>query len=156
MKPRPRLVISLDHQNLQVIQGGACLREFTVSTALNGEGFEIDSYRTPTGRFRIAEKIGADQASGTLFKARVAAGCWQPDDATEADLILSRILRLDGLDQANANTLARCIYIHGTNRADVLGRPASHGCVRLGNADVIELFDMVAEGDLVEILPATR
>ena len=156
MKTRPRLVISLDRQNLQVIQGGACLREFTVSTALKGAGCEMDSYRTPTGRFRIAEKVGAGQPSGTLFKGRVAVGCWLPDDDPEADLILSRILRLDGLDEANANTLARCIYIHGTNREDMLGRPASHGCVRLGNADVMELFDLVAEGDLVEIVPATR
>lgn len=151
MKSSNRLVISVADQCLQVIHDGRCIRQFAVSTARNGVGFELNSYRTPTGRFRIAEKIGAGQASGTIFKSRVAVGLWQPDDDLDDDLILTRILRLQGLDEANANTLERCIYIHGTNHEDMLGQPASHGCVRLGNAAVIELFDLVAAGDLVEI-----
>ena len=86
----------------------------------------------------------------------MSIGVWQAGDASEEDLILTRILRLEGLDEDNANTLERCIYIHGTNREDLLGEPASHGCVRLGNADVIELYDMVGAGDLVEIHPVTK
>jgi lipoprotein-anchoring transpeptidase ErfK/SrfK len=155
MKPSRRLVVTLDDQHLRVLEGGRCLRQFVVSSAANGMGFEIDSYRTPTGRFRICEKIGDGLPGGTIFRGRVPAGFWQPDDATQDDLILTRILRLDGLDADNANTLDRCIYIHGTNREDLLGIPASHGCIRLGNADMIELFAMVADGDLVEILPAS-
>ena len=154
MNPSHCLVISVAAQNLQVFHEGRCVREFAVSTALNGVGFELNSYRTPTGRFRIAEKIGGGQPSGTIFKCRVAAGLWQPNDDVVGDLILSRILRLEGLDEANANTLERCIYIHGTNHEDMLGEPASHGCVRLANAAMIELFDLVAPGDLVEIGPA--
>ena len=92
---------------------------------------------------------------GTIFKNRVPTGLWQPGKTTGEELILTRILRLDGLDADNANTLERCIYIHGTNREDQLGTPASHGCIRLGNADMIELFALVAQGDLVDILPAT-
>ncbi len=151
MTPATRIVISLAGQNLRVLRGERCLREFAVSTARLGEGFAMNSYRTPTGQFRIAQKIGAGAPRGTIFQARVAVGIWHPQDPPADDLILSRILQLDGLDEANANTLARCIYIHGTNREDMLGVPASHGCVRMGNADVMELFDMVAAGDRVEI-----
>jgi phosphoserine phosphatase len=74
----------------------------------------------------------------------------------EGDLVLSRILRLEGLDAENANTLERFIYIHGTNHEDKIGQAASHGCIRLRNQDVIELFDMVNEGTELEIQPATR
>jgi UDP-N-acetylmuramate--alanine ligase len=156
MKKSPRLVISLESQTLQVWQFGICVREFPVSTSSRGEGFEKDSYRTPTGRFRISEKIGAGERSGTIFKCRLPVGFWQPHEATDDDLILTRILRLDGLDEANCNTLERCIYIHGTNCEDTLGQPASHGCVRMGNADVMELFDMVDVEDVVEIYPKFR
>jgi len=155
MKPSLRLVVSPDEQNLRIFRGETCIREFTVSTAALGTGCANDSYRTPTGRFRIAESIGDGLPCGTIFKNRVPTGLWQPGKTTGEELILTRILRLDGLDADNANTLERCIYIHGTNREDQLGTPASHGCIRLGNADMIELFALVAQGDLVDILPAT-
>lgn len=149
------LVVSIDHQTLKVMQAGQCVREFSVSTAGKGMGFETDSYRTPTGHFRIAAKIGDGEPQGTIFKCRVPVGAWNGEDL-EGDLILSRILQLEGLDEANRNTMDRHIYIHGTNREDLLGCPASHGCVRLSSADMVALFDLVTEGDLVEILPATK
>lgn len=156
MNDSRRLVVSIDDQMLRLIDGGSCLREFSVSTAIKGMGFVKDSYRTPVGNFRICEKIGAGLPSGTIFKARVPVGQWHEGESPEADLVLTRILRLDGMDSANANTLERCVYIHGTNREDLIGQPAGHGCVRLRNADMTELFNMVAENDLLEILPATR
>jgi phosphoserine phosphatase len=155
MSPTRRLEVSIDDQTLKVIEGDQCIRRFDVSTATKGMGFTINSYRTPTGRFRVAEKIGEGEASGTVFKQRVAAGLWLPGASVEGDLVLSRILRLEGLDVENANTLERFIYIHGTNHEDKLGQPASHGCIRLRNDEVIELFDMVSEGTELEIQPAT-
>ena len=155
MKPTRRLEVSMDDQTLKVIEGEQCIRQFDISTAAKGMGFTMDSYRTPTGRFRVAEKIGAGATSGTIFHARVAVGIWQPGDRTGGDLVLSRILRLDGLEPANANTFDRYIYIHATNQEDLLGRPASHGCVRLGNAAMIELFDLVDVGAELLIHPAT-
>ena len=151
-----RLVVSIDDQELKVLEGGECLRRYNVSTATKGMGFLINSYRTPTGRFRISEKIGDAEPGGTIFKARVPVGKWQPGDAREEDLILSRILRLDGMDRENANTLERNIYIHGTNHEELLGQPASHGCIRLGNEAMIELFNLVAEGTELEVQPATK
>jgi hypothetical protein len=156
MNSSVHIVISMDDQNLQVFHEDACIREFAVSTSAMGEGFAIDSYRTPTGRFRICEKIGAGEPSGTIFKCRVPVGLWHSGEASEDDLILTRILRLEGLDVRNSNTLVRGIYIHGTNREDMIGVPSSHGCIRLCNADVIELFDMASVGDLVVILPASK
>ncbi len=156
MNPPLRLEVSMDDQTLKVIQGNECLREFTVSTSAKGMGFVEGTYRTPTGRFRISEKIGDGEDSGTIFNCRVPVGRWSPGEAVDGDLVLTRILRLEGLDAANANTMERHIYIHGTNREDMLGGPASHGCIRLGNAEVIELFDMTQEGAEVEIFPLTR
>jgi hypothetical protein len=155
MNQRRRLVVSIDHQTLAVVEDGMVIREFPVSTAARGTGFRKDSFRTPTGRFRICEKIGGGLPLGTVFKARVPTGICHPGEPGHDDLILSRILRLDGLDAANANTLDRCVYVHGTNQEEFIGRPAGHGCIRLRNADMIELFDLTSPGELLEILPAT-
>ncbi len=151
-----RLEVSIDDQSLSVIDGDQCIRRFDISTATKGMGFTAGSYRTPTGRFRIAEKIGDGEMSGTIFKQRIAAGQWQPGDPAEDDLILSRILRIDGLEPANANSMDRWIYIHGTNHENQLGKPASQGCIRLASDAMIELFDMVDAGAELIVHPATK
>ena len=93
MIPSLRLEVSIDDQTLKVIDGGQCIREFAISTATKGMGFKMDSYRTPTGRFVISEKIGGGETSGTIFKQRVPAGRWNAGDQSEGDLVLTRILR---------------------------------------------------------------
>ena len=156
MKPTRRIEVSIDDQRLHVFEGQRWICQYAISTAAKGMGFTLNSYRTPTGRFQIVEKVGAGMASGTIFKMRIPVGLWQPGDASDSDCVLSRILRLDGLEPANANTLERFIYIHGTQHEDRLGQPASHGCIRLGNAEMIELFDLVDEGTEIIIHPATK
>ena len=156
MNPNRRIVISIDDQKLHLMEDGTPVRSYVISTATKGTGFTEGSFRTPTGNFRISEKLGDGEVAGTIFKARVPVGLWQPGADDADDLILTRILRLEGMDDANANTLARYVYIHGTNQEALLGTPASHGCVRLGNAEMIELHDLVAVGTEVEIQPATR
>ena len=155
MKPTRRLEVFIDDQTLKLIDGEQCIRQFDISTAVKGMGFTMDSYRTPTGRFRVSEKIGTGEPHGTIFKARTPVGLWQPGERGGDDLVLTRILRLDGLEPANANTFDRYIYIHGTNQEHQLGTPSSHGCIRLGNAAMIELFDLVDEGTELLVLPAT-
>lgn len=155
MKPTTRIEISLDRQTLGLFSDGKPVRTFTISSGEKGMGFTEGSFRTPTGRFAISEKIGGGEPICTRFEARVPTGVWHPGDFTEDDLILTRILRLAGLDPENANTMARYIYIHGTNREDQLGTPASHGCIRLGNGDMMALFDAVGEGTEVTISPLT-
>jgi len=106
--------------------------------------------KTPTGRFRISEKIGDGMPPGTVFKSR------RPVKVTKTllrddDLVMTRILWLDGLDPGNANTHERFIYIHGTNHEENLGEPASHGCIRMKKSDLLELFERVEVGTPVAI-----
>jgi lipoprotein-anchoring transpeptidase ErfK/SrfK len=106
--------------------------------------------KTPIGRFSVAEKIGGDMPASTIFRSRVALTPGEPFPPTD-DLVMSRILWLDGLEEQNANTRGRFIYIHGTKHENKIGTAASCGCVRMRNADVIELFDLVDEGTPVVI-----
>ena len=98
--------------------------------------------RTPTGRFRIAKKIGDGMPLGTVFKSRRRVKATKKLMRDE-DLVMTRILWLDGLDPGNANTQERFIYIHGTNHEESLGKPASHGCIRMRSADLLELYELV-------------
>jgi L,D-transpeptidase YbiS len=142
--------ISVRDQRLTLKEGETLVRTYPVSTSRFGIGTEEDSMKTPIGRFRVAEKIGDGLPSDTVFQSRVPLKADDPLPPTE-DLVMSRILWLDGLDEHNANTRDRFIYIHGTKHEDKIGNPASHGCVRMRNADVIELFDLVDEGAAVVI-----
>ncbi len=154
MKKNRRILVSIADQKLVVIDDHAGrIASFDVSTSEKGIGFEEGSYRTPTGKFRICEKIGDGEPLGTIFKARKPVGLWHPGSPCEDDLVLTRILRLDGIDPRNRNTLQRFVYIHGTNNEAGIGRPAGHGCVRLRNMDMITLFGMVDVDCPVEILP---
>ena len=145
MQTPPRsLHISVRDQRLTVKAGDEPIRTYPISTSQFGLGSEEGSMKTPTGHFRIGQKIGDKSLKGTVFKDR------QPISQTgqppaDDDLVMSRILWLDGLEDHNANTRDRYIYIHGTNHEHRIGEPASHGCIRMTNADVIELFDLVDE-----------
>ena len=142
--------ISIRDQRLTVKKDDTPIRDYPVSTSRFGIGTDEGSMKTPTGRFRIGEKIGGEMPSDTVFHARVALKAGDPLPPTE-DLVMSRILWLDGLDEDNANTRDRFIYIHGTKHEDKIGIPDSHGCVRMRNGDVAELFKLVDEGTHVII-----
>ena len=140
--PEPKIRISVRRQQLVLKSGRTKLVEYPVSTSRFGLGSKEGSFKTPTGKFRIAEKIGDGMPVGTVFKSR------RPVKATkkllrEEDLVMTRILWLDGLDPGNANTRERFIYIHGTNHEENLGEPASHGCIRMKKSDLLELFERV-------------
>lgn len=142
--------VSVRDQRLTLKENEQPIRSYPVSTSRFGLGTEEGSLKTPTGRFRVAEKIGGEMPSGTVFVGRVPIEDEDARPATE-DFVMSRILWLDGIDEHNGNTRDRFIYIHGTQHEDKIGSPASHGCVRMRNADVIELFELVDEGTPVVI-----
>lgn len=148
---RREIVVDVAAQTLRVMDGPRITAEFPVSTSRFGLGFAEGSFRTPTGQFVVREKIGEGAPPWTVFRARENTGQTTAPGGEE-DLVLTRILTLDGLEPANTNTLERFVYIHGTNQEDLIGVPASHGCVRLRNADIIALHDMVAAGTPVSIL----
>jgi lipoprotein-anchoring transpeptidase ErfK/SrfK len=143
---QPHIDVSIGTQKLSLWDGRRVVKEWPCSTSKFGTGFKEDSYKTPVGAFRVTEKFGAGKSPLTIFKARVPVGEWVPAEKTTDDLILSRILWLEGMEERNANTQKRYIYIHGTNEEERIGQTGSHGCVRMKNADVVELFDMVRVG----------
>lgn len=126
------------------------LRRYPISTSKFGVGFEPGSNKTPTGSFRVQSKWGDGAPEGEIFVGRVATGRLG-QEGDEGDHVQTRILWLEGLSEENANTHGRYIYIHGTNAESLLGTPASHGCVRMSNSDVIDLFDRVNVGTPVYI-----
>ncbi len=148
--PQTKIDISIGDQTLVVSRGGRTLRSFAVSSSRFGLGSEEGSHKTPLGLFRVSEKIGHEMPSGTIFRGRVALEAGDAPPETE-DWITSRILWLEGLEEQNANTKDRYIYIHGTKHEDRIGTPDSHGCIRMRNKDVIELFQLVEEGTTVAI-----
>lgn len=146
-----KLEVSVAEQRLRLLDSdGSCRRSWVISTSRFGLGSEPGSNFTPLGKFRIVQKIGHGAPARTIFRSRKIAGHWDGSEAPE-DYVLTRILWLDGMEEENANTFSRYIYIHGTNQEGLLGTPASHGCIRMANAEVIELFDEVELGTEVEI-----
>ena len=147
----PSILVSIARQTLTLI-GPDFTLEYPVSTSQFGLGTEPGSFKTPLGRFEICHKIGAGAPHGAVFKGRVPTG-EMGDASNPDDLIQTRILWLDGIDPENANTRERYIYIHGTNHEETIGTPASHGCIRMRNADVANLYENVTEGTGVVIQP---
>ncbi len=155
--PPRLLLVDVERQTLALLISGRLAAGYRVSTAAAGVGGEEGSLRTPPGWHRIHGRIGDGEPVGAVFESRVPTGRRWHGEAVPDDLILTRILTLEGLE-ADVNrgpghdSLARYIYIHGTNHEGALGRPDSHGCVRMANADLVELFDRVEAGDPVAIV----
>ncbi len=157
----PRIEVSLARQTVRLCFGEIVLREYAVSTARNGPGERINSECTPRGRHYIGAKIGAGMPANTVFTARKPTGeVHSPEYAATQpsgrDWILTRILWLAGAEPGfnqggECDTWARYIYLHGTPDDVVLGSPGSRGCVRMRNADIIELFTRVEVGTPVLI-----
>jgi L,D-transpeptidase YbiS len=151
----PHLRVSVSAQRLDIIaDDGSVSRSFPVSTAKKGTGSEPNSHKTPLGWHQICQKIGDNAESGTHFVGRKPTGrVWKSSDPVEEkNLVLTRILWLDGEEDYNKTSKDRYIYIHGTNREDLIGTPSSAGCVCLRNADVIELYDLTPIGTRIEII----
>ena len=154
------LYVSVHRQTMFHVRDGRLLREYPISTARNGLGSERESFRTPTGLHRITEKIGAGVPLMGVFRERrftgeIAATITSND--SDPDRITTRVMRLDGLEPGHNrggahDSLRRGIYIHGTSNEAAIGTPASRGCIRMLNRDIIELFDRVPEGTPIVIL----
>ena len=120
MQTRRSIHVSIRDQQLTLLEGETPIRRYPVSTSRFGIGTEEGTFKTPTGNFRVARKIGHGMPSGTVFRGRIPLNPNDPLPATE-DLVMSRILWLDGVDADNANTRERFIYVHGTKHEDKIG-----------------------------------
>lgn len=152
------LVVSIETQELLVCTIDAVVERYPVSTSRFGIGIRENSFKTPPGIHRIKEKYGAGAPAGRVFRDREDTGEDWDHNLNGDNLILTRILRLEGLEPginqgAGVDSYERYIYIHGTGREDRIGAPLSHGCVCLRNLDIIRLFDIVKEGALVYLDP---
>ena len=151
---RHRVVISVPEQRMAVLDNGAVIATYQVSTSKFTIGDAPGSNGTPLGELEIAEKIGGSAPSGAVFKNRRQTGEVIQPDAPGRDPIVSRILWLRGLESNNANAYRRFIYIHGTPEERNIGRPASFGCIRMRSSDVIQLYDIVGPRAKVTIANA--
>ncbi|MFN0079578.1 MAG: L,D-transpeptidase [Prosthecobacter sp.] len=150
---KQRLVVSVAEQMLVTFDWDRPKRMYRVSTSKFGTGDKPRSYKTPLGQLKVVEIIGQGLSAGTKLKSRQPTGEIVPVDAPGRDPIVTRILRLQGMERHNARTLERLIYIHGTPEEAKLKTPASWGCVRMGSADIISLCKWVKPGARVDIVP---
>lgn len=156
------IMVDISEQILTLYKQGREVIRYPVSTSSYGVGSQSGSNKTPLGAHYVKKKIGAGAKPGTIFKARSNTGRIaeieiQPR-ATGDDYVTTRILWLSGLEPGKnqggeVDSFKRYIYIHGTHEEGLIGQPASHGCVRMYNRDVIDLFDRVPASSLVYIQP---
>ncbi|MGB0886754.1 MAG: L,D-transpeptidase family protein [Vicingaceae bacterium] len=155
------LYVSVKHQQLYLIKNDSTIKEYPISTAKNGVGNLANSYKTPSGLHTIKRKIGDDVPYGGILASRFYTGKIATilTDKTKADgdYVTSRIMWLQGEEAGinkgrNIDSYNRYIYIHGTAEEGFIGEPASHGCIRMKNKDVIELYNYVDEGTPILIL----
>ena len=137
------------------INGFRVKKSYPVSTSKRGFGTKVDSYKTPTGIHQVKEKIGDGAKIGTIFKSRQNTGriakIIKEKKETRSDSVTTRILWLDGKEKHNSNSYPRWIYIHGTPEEGLIGTPASYGCIRMRNQDVIELYNLAKSGTYINI-----
>jgi lipoprotein-anchoring transpeptidase ErfK/SrfK len=149
-----QIVVSTREQKLALLDHGNVVVIYPVSTSKFGLGDWRGSRFTPLGKMQIAQKIGDNAPSGTVFKDRRRTGEVVAPDSPGRDPIVTRILWLRGLETQNANAFSRDIYIHGTPEERLIGTPASYGCVRMRSNDIIHLYDIVGTGAAVTIVNA--
>lgn len=154
---RPVIYVDTDQQLLFCVYAQSTLNQnYPISTSRHGLGQQQGSFQTPVGLHRIAEKIGDGEPVGRVFKGRkpTSEQCLPNQNTSEEDIISTRILWLEGLEPCvnkggECDSRDRYIYIHGTSDEAHIGQPASIGCIRMNNEQVIDLFNRVEEGDLV-------
>ena len=156
----PRIEISIPRQSLALLENGRELRRYLVSTSRNGACEREGSFCTPRGKHIVRAKIGAGQPLGAVLVRRRPTGeVWTPELHARypgRDWILTRILWLSGCERGrnrlgDVDTMRRYIYIHGMPDSEPVGVPGSIGCIRMRNRDVVELFDLVPAGTIVDI-----
>jgi lipoprotein-anchoring transpeptidase ErfK/SrfK len=154
--PDPYLRVDCERQMLYLVKNHSLYCAYPVSTSQYGIGNREGSFQTPPGIHRVAEKYGRGAPRFRIFRDREDTGIDWQEGMERSNLVLTRILRLEGLEPGlnrghGIDSFERYIYIHGTNKEDRIGTPLSHGCIVMRNDDIITLFDTVPEGTIVII-----
>jgi len=149
------MYVSVKHQELYLVENDSTIKKYPISTSKKGIGNKQNSFKTPYGLHIIKRKIGDDVPLGGIFESRVYDGqiatIYTQKIDVPTDFVTSRIMWLEGEENGinrgrNIDSYNRFIYIHGTAEEGLIGQPASHGCIRMKNKDVIELYNLVDEG----------
>jgi lipoprotein-anchoring transpeptidase ErfK/SrfK len=148
-----QVIISVREQKLLLLQNGARIATYPVSTSKFGLGDAWGRMTTPLGFLAVARKIGDRAPTGAVFHNRRFTGEILAPNAPGRDPVITRIIWLRGLELQNAHAFSRCIYIHGTPEEKLIGRPASYGCIRMKSSDVASLYEQLPLGALVQIVP---
>ena len=146
------IIVSVKDQKMVLLTDGKADAFFPVSTSKFGIGDRQGSYATPLGKLIVKAKIGMGQPLGEVFKSRTPTGEILKPNAPGRDPIVTRILWLEGQEPENKNAFQRGIYIHGTPQENLLGRPASFGCIRMRSIDVASLCTRISIGAAVRII----
>ena len=146
------VIISVRDQKLMLLQNGARVAVYPVSTSKYGLGDFWGHMTTPLGYLQVAQKIGDHAPVGAVFHNRRFTGEILQPNAPGRDPVITRIIWLRGLESQNAHAFSRCIYIHGTPQEKTIGRPASYGCIRMKSKDVAVLYDQLPLGTLVQVV----
>ena len=148
------LFVDIENQNMFLLKKGTIFKVYKISSSYYGTGSEVNSLKTPLGKHEIYRKLGQNLPINAILKGRVWSGAIAniitEEVDTDFDHVTSRILWLDGLEIGKnkgmgIDSRTRYIYIHGTAEEGLIGKPASDGCIRMYNADVIALFELVEE-----------
>lgn len=146
------VIVSVKEQKLMLLQNGARVTTYPVSTSKFGIGDGIGRMTTPLGVMKVAQKIGDHAPTGAVFHNRRFTGEILQPNAPGRDPIITRIIWLRGLEAANAHAFSRSIYIHGTPEERKIGRPASYGCIRMKSKDVTALYSQLPVGAFVQVV----
>jgi lipoprotein-anchoring transpeptidase ErfK/SrfK len=147
------VIISVREQKLLLLQNGAKVATYPISTSKFGLGDAWGRMTTPLGYLAVAQKIGDHAPAGAVFHNRRFTGEILAPNAPGRDPVITRIIWLRGLELQNAHAFSRCIYIHGTPEEKLIGRPASYGCIRMKSSDVASLYSQLPLGALIQIVP---
>jgi len=155
------VIISIPDQCLYLVKQQQIIQNWPISSSAFGVGCRAGSNKTPYGMHRVKYKFGTNKPVGIIFKARKSTGktarIYKDKTNVKEDLVTTRIIWLEGLEMGlnrgdGIDSYKRYIYIHGTNEEGLIGTPASHGCIRMRNNDVIQLYKQISIGTLVDIL----
>ena len=149
---RNEVIVSVKEQKLMLLQNGAKVTTYPVSTSKFGLGDGYGTMATPVGAMAVAQKIGDRAPLGAVFHRRRFTGEVLKPNAPGRDPIITRIIWLRGLEASTARAFARCIYIHGTPQEKLIGKPASYGCIRMKSKDVTDLYSQLPVGAVVQVV----
>ncbi|MGI9086979.1 MAG: L,D-transpeptidase family protein [Chthoniobacterales bacterium] len=149
---RNEVVVSVQDQKLMLLQNGAKVTTYPVSTSKFGIGDSSGRMTTPIGAMAVAQKIGDHAPVGAVFHNRRFTGEIIKTNAPGRDPIITRIIWLRGLEASTSRAFSRCIYIHGTPEEKKIGQPASYGCIRMKSKDVTALYSQLPIGAVVRVV----